>query len=302
MDTYYPNFLTSIPPKNTKLFQKTTNSWRLFSNKIYSLNFEDEIKLLKNDFPHIEFVTIKRENNINAKHIDINNFINFSIQNNFKNFAIINADILINHNDTSKWNNFLIRSKNYDLVISNRINYQDDNINDVTDQKRYFWGFDFFLIQNQYHHYIPKTNFALGDVAWDYFLPIDAILSGRKVLLENSINLLHKEHPYSWDSEKWQNNLIYLTNQYKKLLFKSNFSNDFHNFIEIILNNKISNYFLIKVLNIILSKFIYINVEIHNYNNFMNVQKFIQEMYEIIDKGTIFDGKFKNVLYEIKSF
>lgn len=298
MKNKYPFFLTSIPPKNLDLHQQTVDSWRDFSNQIFSLNFDEEIKILHNKFPFVEFVPIKIENNFNNTRIDINNFIEFAKKNNFQNFVIINADILIDNLDIIKWNKFLLQSQQYDLVISNRLNYQEVKSN----TKLYFWGFDFFLIQNQYHNQIPKTIFALGDVAWDYFLPIDAILSERKVLFENSINLLHKEHPLGWDSEKWRNNLIYLTNQYKKLLFKSNFSSDFHNFVDIILNQQLSNYFLIKVLNIILLKFIYINIEIHNYNDFSNIQKFIKEMHEVLNMGTIFDGKFNNILNEIMIF
>jgi len=281
----YPLFLTSIPPKEIEKHKKTISSWKMFTSQIISLNRASEIEILEPFFPNVLFFKIDEKSSIHSKLIDINHFINFIKNNPNKYFAIINADIEFGQYPLQDWNKILYYLNYYDLIISNRKNYEYS----YHDSELYYYGFDFFLFKKDLVNIIPYNEFALGTVVWDYLFPVFTIFNNHKLLYLTELPIYHKKY-----KDNWVLNDLIIYNYYFYNLLKKHFN--LPNQIELfhyIINQTIfkTDYFVFKLFNAFYLKTIYANCNFISHNT-SNILAYINnKLNESLLIGTQIDNR-----------
>ncbi|HOP49664.1 MAG TPA: hypothetical protein PK887_03470 [Ignavibacteriales bacterium] len=202
MNSYYPIFLTSIPPFRLDVIYKCISTWKDYAKKIISLNPIREIDTIKNTFDFVEIIPIDDTN----KYVPIDNFLKLIIDDPNNHYVIINADIAFFNYTDNEWNKFLYTANNYDLTIASRHDYSDNIFTAIP----YKYGFDFFLLNHNFAKIIPRTNFYLGCVAWDYLFQLIGIINNKKILSCASLPIYHLKHLENWDKTFLYSKLIYL--------------------------------------------------------------------------------------------
>ncbi|MBU3603374.1 hypothetical protein [Polynucleobacter sp. AP-Kaivos-20-H2] len=202
------NLITSIPPPLLKKGGHSIDdekhrwqslclqSWINSGHDVFSINSTDEIVLLKEIFPNVNFIPAFRStHDVNSRHlIYISDALNSIKLLPAKRIAICNADVLI-----SESINGAILINDPDFCYSNRIDIEstESRAGDI------FYGIDYFNMSEKFVNSLPETLFAFGLPWWDYWLPVHALSTGLTIhkLLNEQLSpiLLHKKHNNAWN-------------------------------------------------------------------------------------------------------
>ena len=174
------------------------NSWTATGHDILSMNTPEEITILTNIFPNIEFKTAFRSTSPinNRPLIYISDIVNAAKKTRYKRFAICNSDILITESVR------VIEGTEFDeySLYSNRINIASE----ASTEGEIFYGIDYFNLEKKLLHLLTETLFAFGMPWWDYWYPYFSLRKNNSLLrIVNETGnpiLLHKKHMDAWNA------------------------------------------------------------------------------------------------------
>ena len=190
----YDNIIavTSISPKHNNFNQQheAVATWSKYF-KVYSLNCEEEIKVLKRKFPTVEFIPVKTtmKEFTGKPLVRINDMLDLGKELD-KDVLLINSDIILTDFPQPKEG----------IGIITRYNFKDD----LTIAKEFRWGFDAFIIPNKHLNIFPPSMFALGACWHDFFYPYTAITKKVKVYFVTEKIAYHKDHPVQYHPNEWK--------------------------------------------------------------------------------------------------
>lgn len=191
---FYDNIIavTSISPKHNNFNQQheAVATWSKYF-KVYSLNCEEEIKLLKRKFTNVEFIPVKTtmKELIGKPLVRINDMLDFAKEQK-KDALIINSDIILTDFPEPKEG----------LGIITRYNFNDTH----SDAEEFRVGFDAFIIPNKYLNIYPPTDYAMGVCWWDMAIPFIALIKKVKIYFVQGKIALHKNHPVQYHPSEWK--------------------------------------------------------------------------------------------------
>ncbi len=172
-------------------------SWSESGHEILSMNSSDEINILINIFPDINYHIAPRTTRpINNRDlVYISDIFNTGMQHPHKRLAICNSDVLISKSITKLESNDF----NQFTAFSNRINI--DSTESLTGD--IFYGIDYLNMSKEIASKNMETLFTFGMPWWDYWYPyFSSSMNYQLIRLVNEINnpiLLHKKHKDAWN-------------------------------------------------------------------------------------------------------
>ena len=190
-----PTVATSLPPKNFETGQAAVRSWRERGMRVLSVNTAAERDLLAPHFPEVEFVvseqTARKEFGKDYQYLD--SLLDALAETGSPLCGIVNADIIL-RGGSDVWDQ-LCAAAGERFVYGSRVNVPDLGAGQGTMLEP---GFDCFFFPAAFAPLVPRTGFALGQPAWDVFLPAWAARRGFPLTFCYSPVALHVEHPVQW--------------------------------------------------------------------------------------------------------
>lgn len=210
---------TSIALFNIEKQKITVKSWKDFGFNVISVNIEEEIAILGNEFPEVKFVVAQRDSRkINGKPlVYIMDLLSALAATDSTVCGIVNADILIRVANKENFTTFISREAVGSFLFGSRINIADEQ---QYSGHEYSEGFDFFFFERQNTQIFENFDFCLGAPWWDYWLPLVPLLNDCNVKRLISPVAFHVVHEERWSQSSWQyygNQLnLYLNEFFKK--------------------------------------------------------------------------------------
>jgi glycosyltransferase involved in cell wall biosynthesis/ADP-heptose:LPS heptosyltransferase/tetratricopeptide (TPR) repeat protein len=191
---------TSIAPKEIDKQVKAINSWHKLGFEVISVNNPDEIEILREHFPLVNFVEAKR----NAKellgkpYIYIDDILEQLKTAGCNICGIVNSDIFLVANENTL--SVIRKEAENSFVYGSRVEVDSlDNLNG----ELYDRGFDFFFFDKSLIELFPKSDFCIGATWWDYWLPLVSILTQCRTRMFVTPFAAHVRHRYKWDEKQW---------------------------------------------------------------------------------------------------
>jgi hypothetical protein len=222
---------TTISPKGDTLRQfYSLKSWTKQGN-VNSVNTAEEILLLKDKYPFVNFIECNET-------VDIDNKKLISIRSMFKaidnltkdTFIIINSDLSLSEKfDLNKFN-----VSNKEIFIGNRTEFRYDfTLDEYVIGKKYLGGYDIFVMTNEVLNLLISAeqpyDFAFGVPWWDYWVPFYLIESGIELISSKEDIILHETHKTNYSHVAYRDIGRKFLSYYNKLYpskFTSNRIND----------------------------------------------------------------------------
>jgi hypothetical protein len=195
-------FLTSISPnKKSYILQKNAiDTWEKYGN-IYSVNTDEEIELLSENFQNVKFISNNKTSKYkyNKDYMFISDIIlKFRELKIDDDICFINSDISI-FGDFSK----ILEFKG-GLLFCSRWNY-DKDINQCELEK---YGFDIFVFNSKYIDIFSDNDiYAMGVPWWDYWFPYTFKKNNINTYYFEDKLFYHKKHDINWNQNLWLTNL-----------------------------------------------------------------------------------------------
>ena len=193
--------VTSIAPKNIANQQEAINSWITNGFQVISCNSSGEIHEVREFFPKVEFIEVTRD----ARQIIgrpcpyIYDMLQILKEKMDSVGGIINSDIYMQKISKDLYN--YIYREALDKVLFMRRN-DVDKLEDAEtlNSTMYIGGIDFFLLNKKNIEMINDDGLIMGQIVWDYWLPI--FFSINHIRIKEVVNpiLFHKRHPVQWNA------------------------------------------------------------------------------------------------------
>jgi glycosyltransferase involved in cell wall biosynthesis len=197
-----PIIATSISPQDIDKQQQAIQSWLNIGFKVVSMNCGDEINIINQYFPEVEFISADR-NAMQSKgkpFVYIDDLFHYLKKTGAEVSGIVNSDIYLLQDRT--FLNFIKKEARNSLIYGSRIDVESfcDLQGDIYDR-----GFDAFFFSNSVFSNIPPSEFCLGTTWWDYWVPL--VLSLKKYSIKKIVYpfVFHKKHPYNWNRKEFVN-------------------------------------------------------------------------------------------------
>lgn len=194
--TARPVVATSIPPKGVETSRMAVDSWTQRGFRVLSVNTAQERDQLAALFPDVEFRlcedTARSEYGRDYQYLDA--LLDALAETGQPLCGIVNADIVL-RGKPEDWD-LLCGTAGQRLVYGSRVNVHRP---DATHGTLLEPGFDFYFFPASFLARVPRTGFAIGQPAWDVFLPAWAARSGMPLSFCYSPMALHVEHPVQWN-------------------------------------------------------------------------------------------------------
>lgn len=192
--------VTSIAPNGIKNQQKAIASWVRQGFQIISCNVEEEISLLVDKFPDVEFVKVNRDSrNINGKPCPyIYDMLQVLKQSGKKIGGIVNSDIHLKY-FSEKMYEYLYEQASEALLFLRRQEVISLSKEDERKGSVFFGGIDTFFFPIKNIDLLEDDGLILGQAMWDYWFPI--MLSEHGIRLKELVNPItfHIAHATRWD-------------------------------------------------------------------------------------------------------
>jgi GT2 family glycosyltransferase/Tfp pilus assembly protein PilF/SAM-dependent methyltransferase len=191
---------TSLAPREIEIQSKAVESWINLGFKVFSINCQEEIGLLRESFPQVTFFEAKRngKTRFGKPYIYFDDFLLF-----FKKFesnicGIINSDNIL-FSDIGLVS-FIQKHARNSLVYGSRVEIKSlDNL----DGDFYDKGFDFFFFDKSIISCFPESETCIGVTWWDYWAAIIPALEGIEIKKLVSPLAYHITHQNRWDEKQW---------------------------------------------------------------------------------------------------
>lgn len=214
--------VTSIAPKNIENQRTAMKSWIANGFKLISCNVREEIEIIKDEFPDIEFVEVTRDaRKIAGKPCPyLYDMLQILKKHAGTICGIVNSDIHLRK--FSKGMYEYIKEQAMESVIFLR-RQEIDKIEDADclKSKMFFGGVDTYIFHKDIIDLIEDDGLIIGQAMWDYWFPI--ILNAKGVMIRELINPLtfHVTHTFQYSTDvrndlAWDIVQKYYTNVEKK--------------------------------------------------------------------------------------
>jgi len=190
---------TSISPRHHigDAQLKAVESWQKAGFEVISINSPLEIEELKTKYP-IKFVQCYRtmEGLFKAPYVPISAFFDYAKEQKIEQFMLINSDISLS--DGGLIEPYWEKAKE-GLVFANRFDHDD-----FQRPQRYEYGFDVFIIHQDFYKLINQSMFCMGQTWWDYWLPYKFLKNNVPIHLITDPMFFHQRHPIQYSSKEWE--------------------------------------------------------------------------------------------------
>lgn len=208
--------VTSIVPKNISNQKAAILSWIKNGFRIISCNCMQEIEILKKEFSMIEFVEIER----NAVAVMgkpcpyIYDMLQILKQKKCEVGGIVNSDIHL-RNFSKEMYKFLCQEVKKNVIFMRRHEVDILDNAENLNSSMYLGGIDAFFFHKDVINLLPDDNLIMGQVMWDYWIPI--YLDKMDIGVKEFINpvIFHVRHSTQWDAGM----VDYITNNLCKKYF-----------------------------------------------------------------------------------
>jgi tetratricopeptide (TPR) repeat protein len=210
---------TSLAPRDIEIQADAIKSWTNLGIKVFSINCEEEIDLLRESFPQVKFIKAKRngKRKFGKPYIFFDDFIYFFKSIESKIYGIINSDnFLISDSGIIS---FIQKHARNSLVYGSRV-----EIKSLENLDGYFYdrGFDFFFFDKSTLTCFPESEACIGVTWWDYWAAVMPVLENIEVKKLVSPLAYHITHQNRWDEEQW----YYMGKQISGHLYRKRCEND----------------------------------------------------------------------------
>jgi hypothetical protein len=173
-------------------------SWRSQGFQLVSLNSAEEIGVLEDSFPDLDFVPVANtaEALTGKPLVFVSELLNYLADSGHAFVGLTNADI---HFATDPGllekvahiaNDSLICGPRFDVE---NLKDEDGRLDPV--------GFDYFIFDRSMKHFWNTSRLCLGMPYWDHWLPFAALLSGVPLKILDAPIARHQIHPINWGPE-----------------------------------------------------------------------------------------------------
>lgn len=210
---------TSISPARIIEQQIAINSWMIQGFQVFSLNYTDEISILKPHFPYVTFIPVTTDSMplLGKKRVVISDILDFLAASSQKNdiLGIVNSDNSLYQLDLKT----LFSCANEGIIFSHRLEFPSG--------VPYYYGFDsfFFSKSSLPNDYSSLKQFFLGETYWDYDIILEFIACNKPVFRPSRPICFHYTHNINWSQE----NLIKFSKIFFKLLKQKIFPSQIYN-------------------------------------------------------------------------
>jgi hypothetical protein len=190
------NFFTSIAPFQIEKQVRAIESWIDLGISVHSINSQNEIDCLYQEFPKINFhpVMSNGHNLYGKPYVFLNDVfqVALNVLRSKDVFVLCNSDIFID-NTFYEPSQFVVNPN--EMVLATRFNVSDRHLPIGLD---YDCGIDIFCANMTALNSFGMDEFCLGVPFWDFWLPIKAIHNGLSVKKLNYPLAIHVNHPENY--------------------------------------------------------------------------------------------------------
>jgi glycosyltransferase involved in cell wall biosynthesis/tetratricopeptide (TPR) repeat protein/GT2 family glycosyltransferase len=191
---------TSLAPRDMESQVKAIESWKKLGFNVVSLNCKQEIEMLQQSFPDVQFVQARRnaKGTLGKPYVYFDDFLEFFKDIDSEICGIVNSDIYLVHDEGII--SFIRKESKNSMVYGSRV--EIESLNDLNG-KFYDDGFDFFFFHKSFLSCFPKSETFIGVTWWDFWAPLILALEGVKIKQLVSPFAYHISHPNRWDEKQW---------------------------------------------------------------------------------------------------
>ncbi len=188
---------TSIPPVGFERSKAAVDSWLGHGFRVISVNSEQEMRILRKEFPGVEFVAVARTGRdvFGKDYIHLDSILEVLAETGAPICGIINSDIILG--GKADLSAVLGRYAARAFVYGSRL---DVKTPDAGTGRVYESGFDFFFFPRALAAERVSSAFCLGLPWWDYFLPFMAHIRGYRLHRIFTPIALHVFHETQWSA------------------------------------------------------------------------------------------------------
>jgi len=193
---------TSLAPVGLENQKAAVQSWIDCGFEVISCNIQEEIEVLKNEFPMIEFVEMKRDGrNVGGKPCPyICDILKVLKQRERGVTGIINSDIHL-RNFTKEMQEEVVRQAQDSVVYLHRQEISSLDAPIENGFYTYLLGVDVFFLHDKNVDKYVDIGMIIGQSMWDYWFLIAAAENGIGIKeLVNPV-AFHVSHPIKWNHE-----------------------------------------------------------------------------------------------------
>lgn len=202
METFEIVVATSLAPRTLEVQRKAVDSWKKVGFRVFSLNTSDEITVLKEYFPDVQFITVQRDGKdlYGKPYIYFDDFLRFFKESEAKVCGIINSDIIF-MDYGSNLKQFLFEQALGSFVYGSRM-----DVEDITDEIGYMHdtGFDYYFFDKEILDCYPEDHFFIGLPVWDYWAVYIALTKYKNVKKLITPVAKHVIHCANWNVDLWK--------------------------------------------------------------------------------------------------
>jgi hypothetical protein len=189
--------ITALSPNRHSLEnqQKCVQSWERFGLQVFAKNTDEEIAVLKEHFPTVEFISSNEVATCFAYPTQrIQELARTAVE-------LDRAVLLINSDCELRGSNDWLQVDESTQFVGVRWNYDIESPYVVTEFR---YGLDAFSFTPKQAMLLPDDfPFAIGHAMWDYAVPALMRHHGIKLNIVHSPILFHRNHKQNWHNEDW---------------------------------------------------------------------------------------------------
>ncbi|MDB5689792.1 MAG: hypothetical protein JWL91_1668 [Sphingomonas bacterium] len=192
--------LTSIMPGRKDVQRQAIESWRRCGAKVVSLNAADEMSVLKDDYPDVEFSRAGRDarKEFAKPYVYMRDMMRTLAELQDDVVGIINSDIAIDTGACGVLEGAVASAREsftfgyrYDVKTLSEMGVGGGSV-------PFPYGFDWFLFPRSAAARIDGGPFVFGCPWWDLWLPFAALHARVKTVLIEEAFAYHQLHPTNW--------------------------------------------------------------------------------------------------------
>lgn len=200
--------------------KKAMQTWKDIGFRVISSNVIEEIEVLREVFPDVFFVELKRSGKeLTGKPFpfiyDMLQALKGNTQKEDDICGIVNSDIFLKNISAEEIQAYFRVSDNRVLIMHR---YDIDEEED-TKGEYYFSGIDVFFFERKYISIFPDKGFMLGRPEWDHWFLYEADNAGMQILEIKNKLAFHIKHRQRWTASESNQMASKQKNQVKKQSF-----------------------------------------------------------------------------------
>jgi glycosyltransferase involved in cell wall biosynthesis len=195
--------------KDLEIQKRAVNSWIQCGFKVVAINTQNEMDIVKQHFPAVEFVTATRDakTQFGKPYIYLDDILAYFAAQPGKICGIVNSDIYVSKETLPS---FVHAQAINSLVFGSRVDVTSfDNVSNGS----FYNGFDYFFFDKDIIKIYPPSNFCLGLPWWDYWMPLIAIISKIPAKRVVSPICFHLVHPTNYSIAIYNELAIQMSDQ-----------------------------------------------------------------------------------------